>query len=71
MAPRLSHQRIGGDERGKLSSEKREWSHENSAEVSARALFSTSVEDRETVHYLLELHEIRLSPKKIAKTPVD
>jgi hypothetical protein len=43
----------------------------SSAIAFARALYSASVLDRETVAYFLELQEIRFEPRKIANPPVD
>jgi len=42
-----------------------------SAVALARALYSASVLDLDTVACFLALHEIRLEPRKIAKPPVD
>lgn len=39
--------------------------------MSARALYSDSVDDLDTVHCLRAVHEIKLEPRYIANRPVD
>jgi hypothetical protein len=43
----------------------------NSTVVFTRDLYSTSVLDRDTVAYFLELQEIRLGPRKTTNPPID
>jgi hypothetical protein len=45
--------------------------HLTSAAVRAKALYSDSAEERETIDYFLELQETRLSPNKMAYPDVD
>jgi hypothetical protein len=45
--------------------------HLTSAAVRAKALYSDSAEERETIDCFLELQETRLSPKKMAYPDVD
>ena len=64
VAPMLSHQRIGEVDLERPSSRRRDWSHLTSAAALESALYSTSVLDRATVAYFLQLHEIKLRPRK-------
>jgi hypothetical protein len=47
------------------------WTHIISTVALARALYSASVLERETVAYFLTLHEIRLEPRNTTNPPVD
>jgi hypothetical protein len=48
-----------------------ECTHITSVVAFARALYSASVLERETVDYFLELHKTRLAPRYMANPPVD
>jgi hypothetical protein len=63
VAPILSHRIFGGPDSVRQNSLRRERIQSNSAAVLATDLYSTSVEDLETVGYLRELHEIKLEPR--------
>jgi hypothetical protein len=67
----LSHHNLATVEWGTLSSCNNFWIHINSTVALARALYSASVLDLETVGYFLALQEIRLGHKKTAKPLVD
>ncbi|KAJ0612889.1 hypothetical protein HanHA300_Chr01g0032331 [Helianthus annuus] len=63
VAPRLSHHRTGVVAIRTRNSCKRASSHVSSATVSARALYSDSVEDRDTVFCFFADHETRFEPR--------
>ena len=67
----LSHQRTGMWGRKSLRSLKGVQSHANSTAVEAKAQYSASVEDHETVDCFLEDQEIGLEPRKITMPVVD
>lgn len=66
VAPMLSHQRIGAFGRHTPNSDKRDWTQVNSADASARNLYSDSVKDLETVCCFFEDQGTRATPKYIA-----
>ena len=71
MAPILSHQRTAAFGCEIPNSVRRLCTQMTSAVALARALYSASVLDLDTVACFLALHEIRLEPRKIAKPHVD
>jgi hypothetical protein len=60
----LSLHDVGGEERTPPRSRSKDCIHNNYAIVFARDLYFASVLDLETVGCFLELHEIKLEPKK-------
>ena len=71
MAETLSHQRIGMCGRKTLSSRNKVRSQANSAAVEAKARYSASMEDRETVGYFFEDQDMGLEPRKTSCPVVD
>lgn len=71
MVETLSHMTSDGVGICMPKSESKHLSHEISQVLSARALYSASVEDLETTYCFLDCHEMRLLPRKIAKPDTD
>jgi hypothetical protein len=60
----LSHHSFGGEYSFSLRSRRRDWIQSNFAAVFATDLYSSSVDDWETVGCFLEHHEIKSEPRK-------
>ena len=71
MAELLSHQRIGMCGRKSLSSWNKVSSQANSTAVEAKARYSASMEDRETVGCFFEDQDMGLEPRKTNYPVVD
>ena len=71
MAPRLSKNRVGGDYTRTRSSNNSDLTHCSSAMAAIMTRYSTSMEERAIVRFLVELQEIGLAPRKIRKAHVE
>ena len=71
VAPKLSHQSRALAGCGIPNSVRSFYTHNISAVAFAKALYSASVEDLETVGCFLAVQEIKLSTRNTAKPPVD
>lgn len=65
MVPMLSHHKVGDRENRNPSSKHNERIQESSKAVFAMALYSASVLDLATIYCLKQLHDMRLSARKI------
>ena len=70
VAPNLSHHSVGTEDFGTHNSRNNDSSHVSSTTVSARALYSDSVDDRDTVRCLRADHDTKFEPRYIANPPV-
>ena len=70
-AETLSHHKIGASTRKTPSSLSKVWSQHNSAEAKARARYSDTILERETVSCFLADHVIGLEPRYTSKPEVD
>jgi hypothetical protein len=71
VAPILSKNEIGAEERNTPSSRNNAWSQISSAAAFAVALYSASVEEQETVGCFLEFQDRRLEPRETQYPDVD
>jgi hypothetical protein len=71
VASILSQYSVGSDFRNTPSSFSKDWIHINSALAFAKALYSDSVLDLETISCFLDAHDNILQPRKVQYLDVD
>jgi hypothetical protein len=71
VAPKLSHQRIGGKGGIVCNSARMNFTQMILALARAMLLYSASVPDQATICCFLELHDTRFDPRKIQKPEVE